>query len=115
MSNIHNDLENTKAQMRKGLLEFCILLIISGEKIYANKILEELKNAELIVVEGTLYPLLNRLKNSGLLSYHWEESPLGPPRKYYDITEKGRDFLKQLTVTWNSFDKSINDLIIKFN
>lgn len=106
--------DNTKAQMRKGILEFCILLIISEGKIYANDILKELKTADLIVVEGTIYPLLSRLKNAGLLSYDWSESKNGPPRKYYSLTPLGRTFLSQLTSTWQSLDNSINTLLKKF-
>lgn len=109
-----NNVENTKAQMRKGILEFCILTVISGEKIYASDILKELKKADLIVVEGTIYPLLSRLKNTGLLSYSWEESKNGPPRKYYKLTEKGRASLVQLTKSWEGLNSSINSLIKKF-
>jgi len=108
------NVENTKAQMRKGILEFCILLIISQEKIYASSILKELKKSNLIVVEGTVYPLLARLKNSGLLSYDWEESKSGPPRKYYTVTKQGKAVLKQLQITWGGLDKSINTLLKKF-
>jgi PadR family transcriptional regulator PadR len=108
-----NQLENAKAQMRKGTLEYCILLIISTGEVYASDILEELKNANLLVVEGTLYPLLSRLKTMGLLSYNWVESPSGPPRKYYSLTDKGRENLKQLNENWNEFSKSINSLIKK--
>jgi len=86
-------LENTKAQMRKGVLELCILSIISEGEIYPSDIIKKLKEAELIVVEGTLYPLLTRLKNAGLLHYNWRESTSGPPRKYYHITEEGSSFL----------------------
>lgn len=111
-SNINVD--NTKAQMRRGILEFCILLIISEGKVYTSDIIKELKKADLIVVEGTIYPLLTRLKNSELLSYDWQESKSGPPRKYYELTEKGGEVLKELTMTWNSLDKSINKLIVKF-
>ena len=93
-------LENVKAQMRKGVLEYCILSILSGDDAYASDIIKELKEAEMIVVEGTLYPLLTRLKNDGLLSYRWEESTQGPPRKYYALTQKGRDFLKELDQSW---------------
>jgi len=107
--------ENTKAQMRKGILEFCILLVISGDKIYASDILKELKKADLIVVEGTIYPLLTRLKNDNLLSYDWEESKSGPPRKYYRLTDKGRSFLKQLNRTWSALDSSITSLTKKYN
>ncbi|MFD2743166.1 MULTISPECIES: PadR family transcriptional regulator [Sphingobacterium] len=92
--------ENTQVQMRKGILEYCILSIISRKEIYASDIIAELKKAELLIVEGTLYPLLTRLKNNGLLSYNWKESTSGPPRKYYEITEEGQDVLKKLDVTW---------------
>ena len=85
--------DNVKAQMRKGILEYCILAILSREDSYAPKIIAELKQAEMIVVEGTLYPILTRQKNAGLLTYRWEESPQGPPRKYYTITEKVREYL----------------------
>ncbi len=105
------NLENTKAQMRKGLLEFCILLIISRDKVYASDILRLLKDADLIVVEGTLYPLLSRLKSAGIVNYTWEESPSGPPRKYYALTDKGREVLSQLNATWKTLSKSINSLI----
>ncbi|MFA5155323.1 MAG: PadR family transcriptional regulator [Patescibacteria group bacterium] len=108
------DTENTRAQMRKGTLEFCILLIISRGKVYCSDILGALREADLLVVEGTVYPLLTRLKNSSLLSYDWEESPSGPPRKYYSLTPKGKETLKQLTLTWRSLDKSINSLVKKF-
>lgn len=110
-----NNIENTRAQMRKGILEFCILLVISQGKIYTLDILKELKKADLIVVEGTMYPLLSRLKNSGLLEYVWEESKNGPPRKYYSLTARGKDFLKNLMATWSTLDDSINSLIIKFD
>ena len=86
-------IENAKAQMRKGVLEYCILLVLNGEPLYATNIIQGLKEAKMIVVEGTLYPLLMRLKNEGLLAYRWEESTQGPPRKYYELTEKGRKFL----------------------
>lgn len=108
------ELENTKAQMRKGILEFCILLVISQGKIYASDILKELKKADLIVVEGTLYPLLSRLKDAELLEYTWEESKSGPPRKYYALTPKGKETLKNLMTTWTKLSKSINSLITKF-
>ncbi|MEE4284834.1 MAG: PadR family transcriptional regulator [Mariniphaga sp.] len=93
-------LENTKAQMRKGVLEYCILLVLDGEPLYASNIIQELKEAKMIVVEGTLYPLLTRLKNAGLLAYRWEESTQGPPRKYYELTDKGRKFLSELEGSW---------------
>lgn len=105
------NVDNTKAQMRKGILEFCILLVISRGKTYASEILEELKKADLIVVEGTMYPLLSRLKNAGLLAYDWSESTGGPPRKYYSLTEQGRMFLEELAETWKSLDRSITTLL----
>ena len=92
--------ENVKAQMRKGILEYCILAILSREDSYAPKIIAELKQSEMIVVEGTLYPILTRQKNAGLLTYRWEESPQGPPRKYYALTEKGREYLASLDAAW---------------
>lgn len=93
-------IENAKAQMRKGVLEYCILLVLNGEPLYASNIIQALKEAKLIVVEGTLYPLLTRLKNAGLLAYRWEESTQGPPRKYYELTDSGRQFLGELENSW---------------
>ncbi|MBT3385509.1 MAG: PadR family transcriptional regulator [Prolixibacteraceae bacterium] len=93
-------IENAKAQMRKGVLEYCILLVIDGKPLYASNIIQALKEAKLIVVEGTLYPLLTRLKNAGLLTYRWEESTQGPPRKYYELTDSGRSFLGELEGSW---------------
>ena len=92
--------ENVNAQMRKGVLEYCILSILSKQDAYASSIIQQLKEAEMIVVEGTLYPLLTRQKNQGLLSYRWEESTQGPPRKYYAITDKGKEFLAELDQAW---------------
>ena len=92
--------ENVKAQMRKGILDYCILAILSRGESYAPKIISELKRAQMIVVEGTLYPILTRQKNQGLLTYHWEESPQGPPRKYYTLTERGREYLKDMDEAW---------------
>ncbi len=103
--------ENTKAQMRKGTLEFCILLLISKKALYASDILAKLKEADLLVVEGTLYPLLSRLKNGGLLSYEWRESKSGPPRKYYSLTKEGREALKDLVKTWSALSDSISSLL----
>lgn len=103
-------LENAAAQMRKGVLEFAILLVIAKEKIYANDIIARLKEAQLTVVEGTIYPLLSRLKNSGLLDYDWEESKSGPPRKYYTLTEKGKRFLSGCEHQWDSLKKAIINL-----
>jgi PadR family transcriptional regulator, regulatory protein PadR len=102
------NVENTKAQMRKGVLELCILGIVSQKEVYPSDIIEELKSAQLIVVEGTLYPLLSRLKNAGLLDYYWKESNMGPPRKYYTITELGKEFYTQLTLTWQELEKAVN-------
>ena len=101
---------NIKAQMRKGILEYCILSIISRNDAYASSIIAELKEAEMIVVEGTLYPLLTRQKNQGLLAYRWEESPQGPPRKYYSITEKGRQCLEQLDMAWTELISQIRTI-----
>lgn len=94
------NIENSKAQMRKGVLEYCILRVLSGKPLYASDIIAELKDARMIVVEGTLYPLLTRLKNDGLLGYRWEESSQGPPRKYYELTSGGRTFLEELEASW---------------
>ena len=92
--------DNSKAQMRKGILEYCILAIVARGDAYASDIISRLKSASMIVVEGTLYPILTRLKNQQLLSYRWEESPQGPPRKYYSLTDQGREFLTQLDEAW---------------
>lgn len=100
--------ENTQTQMRKGILEYCVLLIISRGEIYASDIISELKSAKLLVVEGTLYPLLTRLKNNGLLSYNWVESTSGPPRKYYVLTPEGKSILNQLDGTWQELSYAIN-------
>jgi PadR family transcriptional regulator PadR len=108
------DFENAKAQMRKGVLEFCILSILSKNDAYATDILNTLKESELIVVEGTLYPLLSRQKNAGLLSYRWEESTQGPPRKYYALTEQGKQVLKELEISWRELIEAV-DSIIKNN
>ncbi|MGB0274932.1 MAG: PadR family transcriptional regulator [Flavobacteriaceae bacterium] len=103
-------IDNTKAQMRKGVLELCILASVSKERKYASEIINHLKSVKLIVVEGTLYPLLARLKSAGLLSYDWEESSSGPPRKYYHITEEGVLFLEELNATWNELHNSVKSL-----
>ncbi|WGK64261.1 PadR family transcriptional regulator [Croceiramulus getboli] len=100
-------IENTKAQMRKGVLEYCILSVLKDEDAYVAEILETLKEAKLLVVEGTIYPLLTRLKNAGLLSYRWEESTGGPPRKYYGLTETGKHFLNELTTTWDDLQGAV--------
>jgi PadR family transcriptional regulator PadR len=104
------DLENNKAQMRKGILEYCILSVLSRNSCYASDIIKELKEAEVIVVEGTLYPLLTRQKNAGLLSYRWEESQQGPPRKYYELTEEGRTYLADLDKSWTELVESVNQI-----
>lgn len=103
-------IENAKAQMRKGVLEFCILSILSRGDAYASDIISELKKSKLIVVEGTLYPLLTRQKNAGLLSYRWEESQQGPPRKYYELTDKGKEVLKELTESWDDLVEAVNSI-----
>ena len=103
-----SNLDNTQAQMRKGVLEFCILSVLSHKEVYTSDIIEKLKEARLIVVEGTLYPLLTRLKNAGLLSYRWVESSSGPPRKYYSLTPLGEKFLDELRVTWRELVEAVN-------
>ena len=102
--------ENVKSQMRKGILEYCILLIVKKEPAYSSDINQKLQEAKLIVVEGTLYPLLSRLKNSELLSYRWVESTQGPPRKYYQLTEKGEQFLKELENSWEELTNTITHI-----
>lgn len=99
--------EKVQSQMRRGLLEYCILLLLSREPAYASNIIDSLKEAKLIVVEGTLYPLLTRLKNDGLLSYEWQESTQGPPRKYYELTAEGKVFLEKLEVSWDELNQSV--------
>lgn len=105
------DLENTQSQMRKGILEYCILCIIDKKECYASDIIDRMKEAKLIVVEGTLYPLLTRLKNAGLLGYKWEESKSGPPRKYYTLTIEGKTFLEGLHGTWSELSGAINIIL----
>lgn len=104
------NVENTKAQMRKGVLEFCILSVLREKEAYTSEILDTLKNAKLLVVEGTVYPLLTRLKNDGLLNYRWEESTSGPPRKYYGLTENGKVFLKELNNTWTELSDAVTTI-----
>ena len=104
------NVDNTKAQMRKGILEYCILSILSRGASYAPQIIAELKEAEMIIVEGTLYPILTRQKNLGLLTYRWEESPQGPPRKYYSLTPEGREALRQLDESWSSLVTQIDNI-----
>ena len=105
------NIENLKSQMRKGMLEFCVLLLLSKGDSYVSEIIARMKSAHLIVVEGTLYPLLTRLKNDGLLSYRWEESPSGPPRKYYSITPIGLSFLDELHSSWKEISQTVNHLL----
>lgn len=104
------EIENAKAQMRKGVLELCILSVLSRGDAYANDLINKLKESEMIVVEGTLYPLLTRQKNAGLLSYRWEESPQGPPRKYYTITELGRTYLEDLLKSWDELVETVGSI-----
>ncbi len=103
-------IENAQAQMRKGVLEYCILSIISRNSCYASDILKELKEARIIVVEGTLYPILTRQKNAGLLSYRWEESTQGPPRKYYELTQAGQEYLRELDKAWKELIDAVEKI-----
>lgn len=113
---IEMDIEKTKTQMRKGILEYCILSIIKrGGDAYASDIIDELKKSEMIVVEGTLYPLLTRLKNDDLLNYRWEESTSGPPRKYYTLTDSGITFLTELAETWDQLQNAVNKVTQETN
>lgn len=107
------NIDNQKSQMRKGMLEYCILLLLRDREAYATEMITRLKEAHLIVVEGTLYPLLTRLKNDGLLAYNWQESTSGPPRKYYTLTETGRGVLAQLTQAWQEISATVNHLSAK--
>jgi PadR family transcriptional regulator PadR len=102
--------ENTKAQMRKGILEYCILLVLENKPQYVSDIIENLEKSQMIVVEGTLYPMLSRLKNEGYLGYRWEESVQGPPRKYYELTETGRQFLNELGNAWSELVDTVFNL-----
>lgn len=102
--------ENIKSQMRKGVLEYCILTIIGRKEVYTSDILEALRKANLLVVEGTLYPLLSRLKNNGLLKYRWQESTDGPPRKYFTLTEEGEQLVGALDDEWNTISQAINKI-----
>ena len=105
------NIDNTKAQMRKGLLEFCVLSIVKDNEMYPSDILKNLKDAKMIVVEGTLYPLLSRLLKADLLHYNWKESTSGPPRKYYQITESGQQTLTDLNTSWKDLQKAVNNII----
>lgn len=112
-SDLYNEVmkeENIKIQMRKGIMDYCVLAILANGDSYAPAIINELKNAEMIVVEGTLYPILTRMKNAGYLTYRWEESPQGPPRKYYTLTEEGRSYLASLDASWDALVEQINTI-----
>ena len=102
------DVSNAKSQMRKGMLEYCILLLLKRQAAYASDIIQQLKEAELLVVEGALYPLLTRLKKDGLLAYEWQESTQGPPRKYYSLTPDGRQFLEELDRAWGEIATTVS-------
>lgn len=104
------NIENTQSQMRKGILEYCILSIIKSGEVYTSEIIEKMKHADMLVLEGTLYPLLTRLKNAGLLQYRWEESNFGPPRKYYSLTKDGENFCNELDATWQQILNSVNKI-----
>ena len=104
------NIENTQSQMRKGILEFCILSIIRRGEAYPSDIVEEMKAARLNILEGTLYPLLTRLKNASMLTYRWVESNSGPPRKYFSLTEKGEAFFRELEQTWQELSNGVNAL-----
>lgn len=104
------NIDNTASQMRKGILEFCILSIIMQGEVYPSDIIEKMKAAGMNIFEGTLYPLLTRLKNAGLLNYRWVESNSGPPRKYFSLTESGESFYKELESTWNEIAQSVNTI-----
>ncbi len=103
-------IENSKTQMRRGILEFCILALLRGREMYPSEIMSNLSQAQLIVVEGTLYPLLTRLKNEGYLQYRWEESKSGPPRKYYQLTDTGISLFEELKVTWSEMIIAVNSI-----
>ena len=107
----NNFIENNSTQMRRGVLEYSILLILALEDEYASSIIQKLKDVDIIVAEGTVYPLLIRLKKLGLLNYRWEESPQGPPRKYYNITDKGREIRQEQETEWRRFSTAINKLL----
>ena len=107
------NIDNSKSQMRKGMLEYCIMLLLRRQPCYANDIIQKLREAEMIVVEGTLYPLLSRLKRDGLLGYEWRESTQGPPRKYYVLTPEGQDALQQLDAGWEEIQRTVAILKVK--
>ena len=104
------DIQNTQSQMRKGVLEFCILSVIRKGEVYPSDIVDKMKAAQLQIFEGTLYPLLTRLKNAGLLTYRWVESNSGPPRKYFVMTEKGLEFYAELERTWKELADAVHTI-----
>ena len=104
------NVDNAKSQMRKGMLDYCIMLLLKEKPYYTTDIIRRLKEANLLVVEGTLYPLLTRLKNDGILSYKWQESTQGPPRKYYVLTEEGREALQQMDLAWNELENTVHNI-----
>ena len=104
------NVDNAKSQMRKGMLDYCIMLLLKEKPYYTTDIIQRLKEANLLVVEGTLYPLLTRLKNDGILSYEWQESTQGPPRKYYVLTEEGREALQQMDLAWNELENTVHNI-----
>ena len=104
------NVDNAKSQMRKGMLDYCIMLLLKEKPYYTTDIIRRLKEANLLVVEGTLYPLLTRLKNDGILSYEWQESTQGPPRKYYVLTEGGREALQQMDLAWNELENTVHNI-----
>lgn len=101
------NIDNAKSQMRKGMLEYCVLLLLRQRPCYASDIILQLKEADMLVVEGTLYPLLSRLKKDGLLAYEWQESTQGPPRKYYTLSADGKLFLEGLDAAWSELSSTI--------
>lgn len=107
------NVDNAKSQMRKGMLEYCIMLLLKERPHYSSDIIQRLKDADLLVVEGTLYPLLSRLKKDGILSYEWQESTQGPPRKYYVLSEEGKDVLKALDAAWNELSRTVDKLKVE--
>lgn len=107
------NIENTSSQMRKGILEFCILSIIKQGEVYPSDIIEKMKSANIVIFEGTLYPLLTRLKNAELLTYRWVESNSGPPRKYFSLTDKGEVFYNELEATWNQLSNAVKTITEK--
>ena len=104
------NVDNAKSQMRKGMLDYCIMLLLKEKPYYTTDIIRRLKEANLLVVEGTLYPLLTRLKNDGILSYEWQESTQGPPRKYYVLTEEGREALQQMDLAWKELENTVHNI-----